>query len=90
LRRRGGAAAPARPRGREPRTLRRLGADDLTEADVAALQRVIVDTGARDEIEATIARLVDEALGALAAAPITPEARCALEELGTYVAWRDR
>ncbi|MCJ7671556.1 MAG: polyprenyl synthetase family protein, partial [Acidimicrobiia bacterium] len=69
--------------------LGRLGQPDLTDAEVAALQELLVDTGARGEIEAAIERLVAESLAALTLAPITAEARQALEELGTYVAWRD-
>ncbi len=51
---------------------------------------MLVDTGAVDEVERSIERLVDQALDALAVIPIAPEARVALEELGTFVAWRDR
>ena len=69
--------------------LARLGQPDLTDADVAALQDLLVATGARDDIEAAIERLVAESMDALLIAPITPEARQALEELGSYVAWRD-
>jgi len=69
--------------------LARLGRPDLTEVDIAALQDLLVSSGARDDVEAAIERLVDESLAALEVTPITPEARQALEELGTYVAWRD-
>ena len=69
--------------------LGRLGQPDLTDAEVVALQELLVDTGARGEIEAAIERLVAESLAALTLAPIAAEARRALEELGTYVAWRD-
>jgi geranylgeranyl pyrophosphate synthase len=54
------------------------------------LQAVLVDTGAVAEVERAIERLVAEALTALDAAPIIEEARVALKELATYVAWRDR
>lgn len=69
--------------------LGRLGTPDLGADEIRAIQEIIVATGARDEIEATIEQRVDEALAALAATPITSEARASLEELGTYVAWRD-
>src|SRR5439155_114488 len=46
--------------------------------------------GRLDEVARSIERLVEQALEALAVAPIAPEARVALEELGTFVAWRDR
>jgi geranylgeranyl pyrophosphate synthase len=54
------------------------------------LQDVFVRTGALDQIEADIERLVAEARDALAAAPITDRARSWLDELAAYVAWRDR
>jgi geranylgeranyl diphosphate synthase type I len=82
------AAARVDPDG--ARLLARLGSPDLDDATIAAIQALLVDCGARAEVEATIERLVDEALDALARAPITDEARAALEDLGTYVAWRDR
>jgi hypothetical protein len=49
-----------------------------------------VRTGALDQIEADIARLVGEARAALLTAPITDTARAWLDELAAYVAWRDR
>jgi geranylgeranyl diphosphate synthase type I len=69
--------------------LARLGQPDLSHEEVVALQELLVSTGARDEIEGSIEHLVEESLEALAATPLTVEARTALEELGTYVAWRD-
>ena len=67
-----------------------LGQPGLDPAQIARLQAFLVECGAVDEVERDIERLVAEALAALAAAPITEEARLALEELGTFVAWRDR
>jgi geranylgeranyl diphosphate synthase, type I len=84
------AAAAARATGAASRMLDRLGDDDLDDAEIAALQEVLIDTGAVDEVERSIERHVDQALDALSVAPITPEARLALEELSTFVAWRDR
>lgn len=84
------AAAAARARGIDARMLARLGDADLTDADIAALQTVLIDTGARDEIEATIEQLVAEALDALTRLPVTVEAKRALEALGRFAAWRDR
>jgi geranylgeranyl diphosphate synthase type I len=81
------AAGRAGPAGTA--LLARLGRPDLVPDDVVALQDLLVSTGARDEIETSIERLVQESLDALAAAPITDDARTALAELGTYVAWRD-
>jgi geranylgeranyl diphosphate synthase type I len=84
------AAAAARARGSDALVLARLGESDLTEADIAALQAVLRDTGAQAEIEAMIERLVAVALDALARLPITRDAKDALEELAMFAAWRDR
>ena len=84
------AVAAARAAGSAARMLDRLGRPDLDEAGIAGLQAVFVDTGAVDEIEGAIQRLVDQALDALRVAPIAREARVALEELGVFVARRDR
>jgi geranylgeranyl diphosphate synthase, type I len=84
------AVAAARANGPQADLLARLGSLDLTVDEICALQRVLIETGARDEVERAIERLVDEALAALATAPLAPEALVALEELGTFVAWRDR
>jgi geranylgeranyl diphosphate synthase, type I len=84
------AAASARTSGSSARVLERLGAPDITEAEVRAIQDVLVECGAVAEIEVSINRLVDAALAALAAAPLTDPARSELEELAVYVAWRDR
>jgi geranylgeranyl diphosphate synthase type I len=84
------AVAAARVDDAGNRLLGLLGRPDLSDDDVRRLQALLVECGAREEVEQAIERLVDQALVALAAAPIAPEARGALEELGTYVAWRDR
>jgi geranylgeranyl diphosphate synthase type I len=70
--------------------LTRLGDPDLSSADVRLLQDLFVRTGALEQIEADIERLVAEARDALAAAPLTDGARSWLDELAAYVAWRDR
>jgi geranylgeranyl diphosphate synthase type I len=67
-----------------------VGAPDLDRGQVAAVQAVLVDTGAMAEIEHTIDRLTNEAIASIEAAPITDDARSALVELAHYVAWRDR
>ena len=54
------------------------------------MQALLVECGACDEVERAIATLVDEALAALELAPMTAEACAVLQELATYVAWRDR
>jgi geranylgeranyl diphosphate synthase type I len=68
----------------------RFGAPDLTGPDVAELQRIIEDTGARAEVESTVARLVSRSEEALEALPVNAEARLALSELARFVAGRDR
>jgi geranylgeranyl diphosphate synthase type I len=84
------AVAAQRADGAGATLLTRLGRDDLADDEIAALQQLLVETGARSEIEARIEELVGRSFEALAEAPLTVEARVALEELGTYVAWRDR
>jgi geranylgeranyl diphosphate synthase type I len=69
--------------------LARIGHADLGDDEIAALQTLLVESGAREEIEAMIATLVDEALHALGQVTISADARAALAELAAYVAWRD-
>ncbi len=71
------------------RVLQRLGAPNFSQADVAALQDVLVRSGAVKEVERRIDELESEAHTALAAAPLAPIARERLTELADYVAWRD-
>jgi len=67
----------------------RFGAADLDASEVGAIQGVFTDTGARAEVEATIDRLVDEALAAAHELPVNDEARHALIELAAFVAGRN-
>ncbi len=67
-----------------------VGDPDLSPADVDAIQQVLVDTGAVDAVEARITSLVEEAVAALPAAPVTPEARRGLADLAIAVAYRSR
>jgi geranylgeranyl diphosphate synthase type I len=84
------AATAARADAEGRVLLDRIGTTDITEAEVAALQELMVRCGAVREVETAIERLVVESLAALTDAPITEDARAALAELGNYVAWRDR
>jgi geranylgeranyl diphosphate synthase type I len=84
------AAATARAEGGQAAVLARVGAPDLTPADVAELQAVLIDTGALAEVEASIASLTDEAIGAITAARVPAAAADALVELARYVAWREK
>ena len=65
-----------------------VGRTDLTDADVERVQQVIVDTGALDDLEMTIARLTVQAVTAIQVAPIEPEARVELVALAAYVSQR--
>jgi geranylgeranyl diphosphate synthase, type I len=58
-----------------------LGDPSLDEDGVAELRSVIADTGALADVERSITELTDTALRALAAAPVTAEAREVLTEL---------
>ena len=66
----------------------RFGAADLSAAEVAELQEVLEETGARRQVEAAIDRLVSEALTAMETAPVNEEARERLVELAWFVADR--
>ena len=70
------------------RALGRVGAADLDDAEVKAIQEVIVATGALDALEAHIAELASAAVAALDEVDITAEARCRLTELAGFVVAR--
>jgi geranylgeranyl diphosphate synthase type I len=70
--------------------LERVGAPDLTQSEVEALQDLLEQTGARDATEASIQVLTEQAIEALTAAPLVADARAALEVLARYVAARER
>ncbi len=65
-----------------------VGRPGLTDEQVAAIQQVIVDTGALADLERTIDALTDEALAAIGRACITDHARDELVQLAHYVSWR--
>jgi len=69
--------------------LERLGASDLAADEIAGLQDLFVRSGALTEVEREIERLVAQTHRALAAAPISDDARALLSQLADYVAWRD-
>jgi geranylgeranyl diphosphate synthase type I len=66
-----------------------VGTDDLSGDEVIAIQQVIVDTGALDEIEQRIDSLTNQAVVAIHEAPIAVPACEALVDLAHYVAARD-
>jgi geranylgeranyl diphosphate synthase, type I len=84
------ASAAGRAQGADRRLLDRVGAEDLSVAEIGDICDLLSATGAVAEIEARIEALVDESLAALEIAPIDPTAQTALAELGRFVAWRDR
>lgn len=83
------AIATERATAAQRAVLQSVGHLDLGAADVAAIQAVLVDTGALAEIETRIEALVSGALDALERAPLSEHARRCLEELANYVAWRE-
>ena len=62
---------------------------EMSDDDVAAVQQVMIDTGALAATEAEIAALLDEAVGAIEALPDVGDARAALRELAHYVVDRE-
>ena len=69
--------------------LAEVGQEDLADDAIARIQEVLVETGARSQLEASIDALAGEAIAAIQAAPIANDARTALVDLAEFVAWRD-
>ncbi len=84
------AMAVEQASGADAAVLARYGAADLDDDDVAALQDVLLTSGAVETVEGDIDRLVAEAVEAIDTGAITDEARDALVELAYFVAGRDR
>ena len=82
------AIAAARATGVEAAQLARVGASDLGDDEVEAIQRVLQRTGAREELEAQISALAGEAIAALDCVPLITEARVALAEIAQFVVRR--
>jgi geranylgeranyl diphosphate synthase type I len=82
------ARAVARADEAQRAVLARVGAPDLTDAEVADLQRVIVDTGALDELEAHITALTTSAVEAVRGLHLAAPATDELVALAEYVSWR--
>jgi geranylgeranyl diphosphate synthase, type I len=66
-----------------------VGSPNLDDDAVAKMQQVIVDTGALAALETQIAALTEEAVAAVAGAPISQQGRDELIALANYVSWRD-
>ncbi len=75
--------------GGAARLLARVGASDLADDEIFALQDLLVASGARAEVEATIDALTATAVDALEGVPLTPEACAALTDLAHYIARRE-
>jgi geranylgeranyl diphosphate synthase, type I len=69
--------------------LERVGAPDLTDDEVAAIQQVIVETGALSELESHITSLTEQAVTSLRQMDLDPEAVRELSLLAQYVSWRE-
>lgn len=84
------ASAVRRSDGNDAELLRRVGSPDLTDDEIAALQFVLVDSGARADVETTIDTLADRAITAVKESDLPGAAVAALVELAEFVAYRDR
>lgn len=69
--------------------LARVGDPMLDDLAVSDLQRLLVDTGSLEVVEAEIASLAARAVAALDHIAVTPEARAALRDLAAFVVARD-
>ena len=69
--------------------LARVGAPDLDDDEVTAMQDLLTRCGARSAIEGSISALTERAIGAVGSAPLTGEARDALVTMARYVAERE-
>jgi geranylgeranyl diphosphate synthase type I len=83
------AIARERATGPAASVLKHVGDPGLGPDDVAAVQDVLVATGAVQEVERRIGALTDEAVVAAKELAVDAEAQLALAELAAYVAWRD-
>ena len=83
------ARALAAASSAQTEVLARVGRSGLSDADVGDVQQTIVDTGALDDLEATIVRLTDEAIVAIRSADIVDSARDELIALAAYVSQRE-
>ena len=81
------AVAAATPSQRD--VLAQVGRPGLSDERVAAIQQVIVDTGALADLEATIVRRTDEAVAAVRQLDVVPAARDELIALAAFVSQRE-
>jgi geranylgeranyl diphosphate synthase, type I len=83
------AVASERAAAGQQAVLDRVGDPELSDGDVAAIQQVLVDTGALAQIEQLIDVLTTRAVEAIEAADVTAEACDELVDLAWFVASRD-
>jgi geranylgeranyl diphosphate synthase type I len=72
----------------ERELLAQVGRADLSDTEVSDLQQLLVRTGAVDAVESTIRALTEAGIEALDDPKVPEAARTALQELATFVAWR--
>ncbi len=84
------AIATARAGAAGSALLDRVGTPDLGDDEVAAIQTLMTETGAREETERLVDRLAVDAIASLDRSALTARARAALVELAAFVAHRDR
>ena len=84
------AVAHQRASGADRRLLARVGADDLTGDEIAALRALVISSGAAGAVEQEIEVLVTDAVDALDRCRLAAPAHEALQRLCGLVAWRDR
>ena len=84
------AIAMERANEHQRHVLDRIGCRDLSVDEVGAIQRVLIETGALDAIEDTIAANTIAAIEHIEMVDIAPDAQQAFVELAQYVAWRDK
>lgn len=77
------------PRSARP-LLERVGAPDLTDAEVAAITELAIETGACSAVDARIAAAVEQGCAALDGSSVDQAAVKALRALAEQAAWRDR
>lgn len=83
------AIARERASAHQAAVLARVGSIDLSADEISEIQSILIDTGARSEIERTISELTEQALRAIDDAPMTSAAIDALRDLAVYVGTRD-
>jgi geranylgeranyl diphosphate synthase, type I len=70
------------------RFVERFGSEHLDDAGVSLLQSLIVESGSRARVEATIETLLEESLAALDRLPLLPPGLSALRDLAGFTAGR--